>query len=92
MLRFSADTQDPAVGALMQSVRERATALNTKLLFFELEWVEIDDDRAQQLLATEGLDFCRHHLELERRYRPHLLSKPESAPSSALPRLAPLNV
>jgi len=76
-LRFSADTQDPAVGALMQSVRERATALNTKLLFFELEWVELDDERAEELLATDGLDFCRHHLRLERRYRPHLLTKPE---------------
>ncbi len=83
-LRFSADTQDPAVGALMQSFRERATALNTKLLFFDLEWVELDDARAEELLGTDGLDFCRHHLRLERRYRPHLLSKPEEVIASEM--------
>ena len=76
-LRFSADTEAPENGALVQVVTERATAIQTKLLFFELEWVEIPDERAEELLATEGLEFCRHHLELERRYRPHLLSKPE---------------
>lgn len=76
-LSFAADTADPKIGALLQSGSERATQINTRLLFFELEWVAIDDARAEELLATEGLDFCRHHLRLERRYRPHLLSAPE---------------
>jgi len=76
-LRFAADTADPAIGALLQRGSERATGIQTRLIFFELEWVAIDDERAEELLATEGLDFCRHHLRLERRYRPHLLSGPE---------------
>ena len=76
-LRFAADTADPANGALLQMGSERATAIQTKLLFFELEWAALDDERADQLLATDGLDFCRHHLRLERRYRDHLLSAPE---------------
>ena len=76
-LAFSADTADPETGALMQRVTERATQVQTKLIFFELEWVALDDERADELLASEGLDFCRHHLELERRYRPHVLTKPE---------------
>ena len=76
-LRFAADTETPAVGALLQRSTERATRIQTQLLFFELEWVAIDDERAEELLATEGLDFCRHHLRMERRYRPHLLSAPE---------------
>jgi oligoendopeptidase F len=83
-LRFAADTADPQVGALLQRCSERATALQTQLLFFELEWVAIDDERAEQLLATDGLDFCRHHLRLERRYRPHLLSAPEERIASEL--------
>ncbi len=83
-LRFAADTADPEIGALLQSSSERATRLNTRLLFFELEWVEIDDDLAEELLATEGLDFCRHHLRLERRYRPHLLTAPEERIASEL--------
>ncbi len=76
-LRFAADTEDPANGALLQGSSERATQIQTRLVFFELEWVAIDDERADELLATEGLDFCRHHLRMERRYRPHLLSGPE---------------
>ncbi len=76
-LAFSADTADPATGALMQRVMERATAIQTRVLFFELEWVGLDDDQAAELLSGDGLDFCRHHLELERRYRPHVLTKPE---------------
>lgn len=76
-LRFAADTADPANGALLQMCSERSTAIQTKLLFFELEWAALDDERAEELLATEGLDFCRHHLRLERRYRDHLLSGPE---------------
>ena len=52
----------PANGALMQRVSERATAIQTRLIFFELEWVALDDERAEELLAADGLDFCRHHL------------------------------
>ena len=83
-LRFAADTEDPANGALVQTVSERGTAIQTKLLFFELEWVQIPDDRAEELLATEGLDFARHYLRMERRYRPHLLSKPEETIANEL--------
>ena len=76
-LRFSTDTADPERGALLQRVQERATEIETKLLFFELEWAALDDARADELLAAPGLDFCRHYLRSARRYRPHLLSEPE---------------
>jgi oligoendopeptidase F len=76
-LRFAADTADPANGALMQLVQERATAIETTLLFFELEWAALGDQRADELLMGEGLDFCRHYLRNVRRYRDHLLSEPE---------------
>jgi oligoendopeptidase F len=76
-LRFSTDTADPARGALLQLVQERGTAIETKVLFFELEWAAVPDDKADALLAAEGLDFARHYLEKARRYRPHLLSEPE---------------
>jgi oligoendopeptidase F len=76
-LRFSTNTADPARGAFLQKVQEASTALETKLLFFELEWAALPDERAEALLASEGLDFCRHHLRSVRRYRPHLLSEPE---------------
>jgi oligoendopeptidase F len=77
ILNFSGNTADPARGALLQRMQEKATAIETALLFFELEWAALDDDRAEELLATDGLEFARHHLRAARRYRPHLLSEPE---------------
>jgi oligoendopeptidase F len=76
-LDFSIDTSDPARGALLAKVTEQGTAIETKLLFFELEWAALDDARAEELLAADGLDFARHHLATMRRYRPHLLSEAE---------------
>jgi len=36
-LRFAVDTADPARGALLAAVEERATAISNELLFVELE-------------------------------------------------------
>jgi oligoendopeptidase F len=76
-LRFAVDTIDPANGALVARVSEKATAVETKLLFFDLEWAALDDARADELLAADGLDTSRHFLRTVRRYRPYLLSEPE---------------
>ena len=84
-LRFSTDTADPTRGALLQRVQERGTEVETKLLFFDLEWAALEDKRADELLAwadgdkssDDELEFCRHHLRTVRRYRPHLLSEKE---------------
>jgi len=78
-LWFSTDTADPLRGALMQKIDERATEIGTKLLFFELEWAELEDHVADAVLSAAGEDlhFAAHHLRSVRRYRPHLLSEPE---------------
>ncbi len=76
-LRFSTDTQDPANGALMARVQEKGTQLQTTLIFFDLEWAALEDDRVEELLSADGLDQARHYLRSVRRYRPHLLSEPE---------------
>jgi oligoendopeptidase F len=77
MLRFAVDTADPANGALLARIQEKATAVETKLVFFELEWAGVDDARADELLSADGLETTRHYLRTLRRYRPHLLSEPE---------------
>ena len=77
MLRFATDTANPANGALLQRMQEQATVVETRLVFFELEWAELDDARVEELLQADGLDTARHHLRTIRRYRPHLLTEPE---------------
>jgi oligoendopeptidase F len=76
-LRFSTDTANPAYGALLQKVQEGETAIGTTLLFFDLEWAALPEERADQLLQGEQIAFARHHLRNVRRYREHLLSEPE---------------
>jgi oligoendopeptidase F len=77
MLNFTLDTTDPARGALVQKAQELGAAIETELLFFELEWNKLPDERADELLAADGLAFCRHYLRTLRRYRPHQLTEPE---------------
>ncbi len=76
-LRFATDTAEPARGAMLQLVQERATEIETLLLFVELEWAAVPDEQAQTLLADDELAFCAHYLRSTRRYRPHLLTEPE---------------
>ena len=76
-LRFATDTADPTRGALLQNVEERTTAIATELLFVELEWAAVPDERAAELLADRALGRWHHFLEAARRFRPHLLSEPE---------------
>lgn len=76
-LKFAVDTTKPEHGALLALVEERGTAIQTRLLFFELEWTALDDDQAEELLRAEGLDKVQHYLRTVRREKPHMLSEPE---------------
>lgn len=76
-LRFAADASDPAVAALMQRVNEDGARMRAQLLFFDLEWVQVPDERVEELLRDDALAFCRHYLRSSRRWRPFLLSEPE---------------
>src|SRR4051812_26087896 len=77
MLSFSLDTADPERGARLQKARELGAAIETQLLFFDLEWNLVPDERADELLAAPDLGFAAHYLRNLRRYRPHQLSEPE---------------
>jgi oligoendopeptidase F len=78
-LRFSADTTDAAAGALAQRAQERSAEIESKLLFFELEWLALEEERVDALLQGAGreLDFAARHLRRLRLRRPHRLSTAE---------------
>jgi oligoendopeptidase F len=77
VLSYSLDTADPERGARLQKARELGAAIETELLFFDLEWNLVPDERADELLAAPEIAFASHHLRTLRRYRPHQLSEPE---------------
>ena len=76
-LAYAVQTQDPERGALLQKLSEAGAEIETSLLFFDLEWNALPDERVDDLLASEEVLFCAHHLRTLRRYRPHQLSEPE---------------
>ena len=76
-LRQAADSSDQARGALVQRVRERNTQIDTELLFFDLEWSELEDDVAERLLTDPALERYAAVLRSERRYKPYQLTEPE---------------
>ena len=69
-LAFAVDTLSPEVGALMQEVRERSAKLSTTLLFFDLEWNQLDRDpnawRRHLQLIIDGLRAGPHTTPLSR--------------------------
>lgn len=76
-LLHAAKTDDARHGALLSKTREARTEANQHLIFFDLEWVAIDDAIAEHLLAQEELQNWRHYLEVKRQLKPHYLTEPE---------------
>ncbi|HEX5269086.1 MAG TPA: M3 family oligoendopeptidase [Gemmataceae bacterium] len=76
-LLHAAKTDDPKRGALLSMTRERRTAINKHLIFFDLEWVRLADEPAARLMRSPVLAKYRHYLEQQRAWRPHRLSEPE---------------
>jgi oligoendopeptidase F len=76
-LQWSTNTENAAYGKLLQSVTEFSSELSQKLVFFDVEWLAVDEQRANELIATDVLQGWRHFLESSRRYRDHILSEKE---------------
>ena len=76
-LNFSINTEDPTAGAFLQKIKEETSHISKELVFFELEWANLDDEKAIPLLKDKTLSHYEHYLRSIRRYRPHLLSEVE---------------
>ena len=74
-LRFSADTQDPAIMALMGQTEADITELFNKTMFFGLWWRGVSDETADRLIkAAKGYEY---YLSSSRLFKPHTLSEAE---------------
>jgi oligoendopeptidase F len=76
-LLYAADTAKPEYQDLTQRVEQRSTEVRNLLLFFELEWLKLDDTIASRLMADPTLEAYRHYLKSLRRHRPHTLTELE---------------
>ena len=76
-LLYAGDSLKPEYQDLEQKVEQRATEVKNRLLFFELEWMELEDKTAEDLIRHPGLKPYSHYLKNLRRFRPHRLSEAE---------------
>lgn len=76
-LSYVTHADQPAYGAALQAYEEAATAIQNRLVFFDIAWNAVADSRAESLLADPALAHWAHLLRNWRRYRDHLRSESE---------------
>lgn len=74
-LYFVTQVKNDAASAFMQKCKEDASLVNRELVFFDLEWAQLDQESADKLLAGEETAPYHHFLENIRKYKKHLLSE-----------------
>ena len=74
-LIWSTNTNDADLGKLLQQSNELASEVSQKLVFFDVEWLATDEERAEELIHSEELSRWKHYLEVSRVYKDHTLSE-----------------
>ncbi|HYW35578.1 MAG TPA: M3 family oligoendopeptidase [Balneolaceae bacterium] len=82
-LLWTTDTNKPAYGKLMQEANELSSSIHQKLVFFDVEWLAMEEDKAHEFIESEELAHYKHYLETSRRYEEHTLSEKEEQILSA---------
>ncbi|SMO46793.1 M3 family oligoendopeptidase [Gracilimonas mengyeensis] len=82
-LQWSTDTGNSDYGKLVAESNELSSEISQKLVFVDVEWLEIPDDKAQQLIESEELKPYKHYLESARRYKEHVLEEKQEQIMSA---------
>jgi oligoendopeptidase F len=77
MLLYSTDTLDHDRGALVQMTMEKTSEMKNMLVFFELEWLSLSDEKAKEYYEHSALAKYKHFLEAWRRFKPYKLSEKE---------------
>ncbi len=76
-LAWSTDTTDADRGAFLQRVKEAYSKASQELLFFDVEWGNIDNKVAKKIYASPSLSRYAHHLELVQKQKAHQLTEDE---------------
>lgn len=82
-LQWSTDTANTAYGKLLQESQELSSELSQKLVFLNVEWLQVPEDQAQKIIEAPELEFYKHYLESSLRYKPHVLKEEQEQILSA---------
>ncbi|MCC5942655.1 MAG: M3 family oligoendopeptidase [Balneolaceae bacterium] len=74
-LIWSVNTEDPALGKLLQEASELGSEVSQILVFFDVEWLKMDEEKAKKIIESSQLSSWKNYLEVSRRYKDHTLSE-----------------
>lgn len=74
-LIWSTNTESTEYGKLLQEANELGSEVSQKLVFFDVEWLKLPDEKAEKLISHEKLKHWNHYLRTSRRYKEHTLSE-----------------
>jgi oligoendopeptidase F len=75
--RLNLAATDPEANDLATFSRDRGSEIENSLVFFELEWLAVDDEAAEALLGAPQLAPYEHRLRVAREEKPYVLSEAE---------------
>lgn len=82
-LSWTVDTENPERGKSLQEVSELVSEASQKLIFFDLEWISLEDEKAQKWMDSPDLSFYKHYLETIREKKQFVLEEKEEKILSA---------
>ena len=88
-LNFVTQSNNAQAGAFLQKIQEIFAWVQKEMLFFDLEWASLEDEKAQSLLENPLVQKYKHYLEKLRKYQPHQLTETEE---KLLAELSPTGV
>lgn len=74
-LYWSTDTENPELGKNLQESNELGSEVSQNLVFFHVEWLQMDDKKAGRIINSDQMKGWRHYLEISRLYKKHTLSE-----------------
>src|SRR6056297_63548 len=74
-LIWSTNTESTEYGKLLQEANELGSDVSQKLVFFDVEWLKLPDEKADDLISHEKLNPWKHYLRTSRRYKEHTLTE-----------------
>lgn len=74
-LQWSTSTEDPNLGKFLQASNELSSDVSQALTFFNVEWLQLSDDKAGKFINSEKLKKWKHYLKVSRMYKEHTLTE-----------------
>ncbi|MFN1834374.1 M3 family oligoendopeptidase [Balneola sp. MJW-20] len=82
-LQWSTNTSNTDYGKLVAESDELSSEVSQKLVFLDVEWLNIPEEDAEKLINSDALSGYRHYLESSRRYKEHILEEKQEQILSA---------